>query len=177
MFTRIRCSFPHPLSIPSQSCFQLFADRDFYDCWWNSTSFDEFARTWNKPVHEFLLRHVYLESIRTYKVSKRNATFLTFFMSSCLHELVMAIVGKKIRFYLFFFQMLQIPLIYISRIPFFKKQRLLGNVIFWLGMLAGLPLIATLYCREVFYHIVFIYLSINAYELQHFKDFKESSDK
>lgn len=25
-----------------------FADRNFYDAWWNSTSFEHFARTWNK---------------------------------------------------------------------------------------------------------------------------------
>jgi sterol O-acyltransferase len=54
----------------------LFADRDFYTDWWNSTSFDQYARRWNRPVHEFLLRHVYLESLETYKFSKTNATFL-----------------------------------------------------------------------------------------------------
>ena len=36
--------------------FTRFADRDFYEDWWNSSSYDEFARKWNKPVHEFLLR-------------------------------------------------------------------------------------------------------------------------
>ncbi|CAG8583509.1 27829_t:CDS:2 [Racocetra persica] len=34
-----------------------FADRNFYDDWWNSTTWEEFARKWNKPVHRFLLRH------------------------------------------------------------------------------------------------------------------------
>ncbi|RKO91459.1 MBOAT, membrane-bound O-acyltransferase family-domain-containing protein, partial [Blyttiomyces helicus] len=66
-----------------------FADREFYEDWWNSVTFDEYARKWNKPVHEFLLRHVYNEGLTTYKLSKTNATFLTFFLSSCLHELVM----------------------------------------------------------------------------------------
>lgn len=31
--------------------FKSFADREFYQDWWNSTSWDEFARKWNKPVH------------------------------------------------------------------------------------------------------------------------------
>ncbi|KAJ3410497.1 hypothetical protein HDV05_003687 [Chytridiales sp. JEL 0842] len=125
-----------------------FADREFYDDWWNSCSFDEYARKWNKPVHEFLLRHVYLESISAYKLSKQNATMLTFFVSSCFHELVMAVTGKRVRMYLFMFQMLQIPLIYIARIPFIKKQKTFGNVFFWFGMCLGPPLLAVLYCRE-----------------------------
>ncbi len=112
-----------------------FADRDFYSDWWNSTSFDEFARKWNRPVHEFLLRHVYLESLETYKLSKNNATLLTFLLSSCLHELILAVTGKRVRLYMFSMQMFQIPLIYFARIPIVKKQRLFGNCLFWFGML------------------------------------------
>ncbi len=36
-----------------------FAERRFYDDWWNSTTFSEFARTWNRPVHEWLMKHIY----------------------------------------------------------------------------------------------------------------------
>lgn len=28
-----------------------FADRGFYEDWWNAVTWDEFARKWNKPVH------------------------------------------------------------------------------------------------------------------------------
>lgn len=81
-----------------------YADRDFYDDWWNSVNFEEFARKWNKPVHEFLLRHIYLEGIRNYKLSKRDATFVTFLMSSLLHECVLLVVGKRIRPYFILFR-------------------------------------------------------------------------
>jgi sterol O-acyltransferase len=37
----------------------LFADREFYRDWWNSTSFIEYNRNWNRPVHLFLLKHIY----------------------------------------------------------------------------------------------------------------------
>ncbi|KAJ3205587.1 hypothetical protein HDU67_008768, partial [Dinochytrium kinnereticum] len=94
-----------------------FADREFYEDWWNSSSFDEYARKWNKPVHEFLLRHVYGDTIANLKFSKTNATFLTFFLSSCFHEIVFVVTAKRIRMYMFMLQMLQIPLIYIARIP------------------------------------------------------------
>jgi sterol O-acyltransferase len=85
-------------------------------------------------VHEFLLRHVYLESIHNHKVPKHNATFLTFFISSLLHELVLVLVGRRVRLYLFAFQMSQIPLIYLGRWVAIKKYPLIGNVIFWFGM-------------------------------------------
>ncbi|KAI8814208.1 MBOAT, membrane-bound O-acyltransferase family-domain-containing protein, partial [Cladochytrium replicatum] len=125
-----------------------FADREFYDNWWNSTSFDEFARKWNKPVHEFLLRHVYLESLHSLRMSKTNATLVTFFLSSLMHEAVMAVVGKRVRLYLFGMQMFQLPLIYMARIPAVRKQKLIGNIIFWFGMFLGPPLLAVAYCWE-----------------------------
>ena len=41
-----------------------FADREFYQDWWNSTNFEEFNRKWNRPVHLFLYQHVYVKSIK-----------------------------------------------------------------------------------------------------------------
>lgn len=137
-----------------------FADREFYEDWWNryyllcqhlffmvvnSTTWDEFARKWNKPVHSFLLRHVYLTSILEYRLPKTQATFLTFFFSSVLHELVMALVTRKIRFYFFFLQMLQLPLIMASKIPAVRRRRMVGNLVFWFGLMLGPPLITVMY--------------------------------
>ncbi|ORY49495.1 hypothetical protein BCR33DRAFT_763259, partial [Rhizoclosmatium globosum] len=103
-----------------------FADREFYQDWWNSSTFDEYARRWNKPVHEFLLRHVYLESISTLHSSKQNATLLTFFVSSVFHELAITMIGKRVRPWLFGFQMFQIPLIWLARLEFMKRRRWFG---------------------------------------------------
>ncbi|CAO3586408.1 unnamed protein product [Absidia cylindrospora] len=128
-----------------------FADRNFYDDWWNSVSYDEFARKWNKPVHHWLLRHVYAQSIDTYKLSKMNATFVTFLFSSCLHEMVLIICTRKIRMYLFVLQMLQLPLIMLGRKPFIRERYWLGNTVYWLSMMFGPPLLGILYCREVFW--------------------------
>lgn len=86
-----------------------FADRTFYDAWWNSVSWDQFARDWNRPVHNFLLRHVYHSSISAMKVNKHTATLITFFLSACVHELVMWCIFKKLRGYLLFLQMCQLP--------------------------------------------------------------------
>ncbi|ORY49357.1 hypothetical protein BCR33DRAFT_695210 [Rhizoclosmatium globosum] len=126
----------------------FFADREFYEDWWNSTTFDEYARRWNKPVHEFLLRHVYLENITTNKIPRYYSSLLTFFISSLFHELVMAMTGKRLRPWLFLLQMFQIPLIWMASLPFIKSNRTLGNVIFWGGMFLGPPLLGACYARE-----------------------------
>ncbi|KAI9458108.1 MBOAT, membrane-bound O-acyltransferase family-domain-containing protein [Russula earlei] len=125
-----------------------FADRGFYEDWWNSTSWDEFSRKWNKPVHNFLLRHVYASTISSYKFSRSRAMFVTFLLSAAAHELVMAVVTQKIRLYLFTLQLVQIPLIAVGRTSAIKRNRLLGNSIFWLGLYAGFPLLCVAY---VFY--------------------------
>ncbi|KAG6037735.1 hypothetical protein E4U41_004828, partial [Claviceps citrina] len=86
-----------------------FADRRFYEAWWNSVSWDQFARDWNRPVHIFLLRHVYHSSISSLKVNKHTATLITFFLSACTHELVMWCLFNKLRGYLLVLQMCQLP--------------------------------------------------------------------
>ena len=106
-----------------------FADRSFYDTWWNSgthicllkqkrhpltrsfpiVSWDQYARDWNRPVHNFLLRHVYHSSISFMKVNKHVATLITFLLSACVHELVMWCIFKKLRGYLLMMQMCQLP--------------------------------------------------------------------
>lgn len=36
-----------------------FGDRRFYDDWWNAKTFSEYWRLWNKPVHNWLVKHIY----------------------------------------------------------------------------------------------------------------------
>lgn len=122
-----------------------FADRGFYADWWNSVSWDQFARDWNRPVHNFLLRHVYHSSISSMKVNKYTATLITFFLSACVHELVMWCLFKKLRGYLLFFQMTQLPLVQLSRSRFLKGRATLGNLIFWIGIFTGPSLLCSLY--------------------------------
>lgn len=93
-----------------------FADREFYEDWWNSLSMHDFSRKWNKPVHHFLLQHVYVDSMHSFGLSKRSALLWTFLFSSMLHELVMIIVTGKWRGYLFIMQMSQLPLMMLARV-------------------------------------------------------------
>lgn len=51
----------------------MFGDREFYQDWWNSTTYEEYNRKWNKIVYTFLFRHVYLECIFRRKIKKKKA--------------------------------------------------------------------------------------------------------
>ena len=46
-----------------------FADRRFYEDWWNAGSLSEYWRKWNFPIHSFLIRHVYYP-LRRRKIDK-----------------------------------------------------------------------------------------------------------
>ncbi|CAG8775395.1 16237_t:CDS:2, partial [Acaulospora morrowiae] len=57
------------------------------------------------------------------------------------HELVMVVVSKKIRMYLFVMQMLQLPLIALGRLPVIREKWWLGNAFFWFSLFVGLPML------------------------------------
>ena len=122
-----------------------FADRGFYGDWWNSVTWDQYARDWNRPVHNFLLRHVYHSSISSFHLSRNAATFVTFLLSALVHEMVMALMFKKVRGYLFWMQLLQMPLVTMSRSKVMKGRVVLGNTIFWMGMFVGPSFLTSLY--------------------------------
>jgi len=124
-----------------------FADREFYEDWWNSSTFDEYARKWNKPVHEFLKRHIYSYTREKLK-DKNMALYITFFFSALLHELVLIGMFRMIRPYLLVMMMTQIPLIYLGNLPLFRNIPRLGNLSFWFGLGVGPSILAILYTRE-----------------------------
>ncbi|CCE64426.1 hypothetical protein TPHA_0H02220 [Tetrapisispora phaffii CBS 4417] len=122
-----------------------FGDRYFYGDWWNCVDWGDFSRIWNIPVHKFLLRHVYHSSISFLNLSKSQATLMTFFISSVVHELAMYVIFKKLRCYLFILQMTQLPLVTISKTKYFRDRTIINNVFFWLGICTGPSIMCTLY--------------------------------
>lgn len=123
-----------------------FGDRHFYDEWWNSTSFTQFARTWNRPVHEWLLSHVYLAA-QEWGLHPRLAVYLTFAVSIVAHEGIINGMFGFISPWLLLFSCFQFPLMSLMRSSIFKGKRL-GNLTFWVGLILGVPLISLLYSRE-----------------------------
>eukprot|EP00914_Ancora_sagittata_P006370 GHVO01012914.1.p1 GENE.GHVO01012914.1~~GHVO01012914.1.p1 ORF type:complete len:352 (-),score=39.86 GHVO01012914.1:203-1141(-) len=125
-----------------------YGDREFYEDWWNSSTLDEYARKWNRPVHEFLLRHVYHQSIDKFRLSKRDASVAVFLFSALLHELIMSVAFRTLKFYLFVIMILQIPAIQMSKKLRASIPTRLGNTLFWIGISSVVPILTACYARE-----------------------------
>ncbi|KAI0480230.1 MBOAT, membrane-bound O-acyltransferase family-domain-containing protein [Xylariaceae sp. FL0804] len=125
-----------------------FGDRSFYDEWWNSAGLGDYWRLWNKPVYQFMKRHIFSPMVgRGY--SMPTATFLVFFVSAVLHELLVGVPTKNIIGVAFFGMLIQIPLIFTTR-PLERMQghygKLIGNSIFWVTFtILGQPFAALIY--------------------------------
>lgn len=122
-----------------------FADRQFYREWWNATTIQQFWRTWNMPVHEWCVRHLYAEAVKLHHVSPEAAAFGTFLTSALLHEYVCAVAFGMIRPYMFCGMLVQVPLIKISNR--WQGQRR-GNLFMWLMLFVGQSACALLYVRD-----------------------------
>jgi hypothetical protein len=108
-----------------------FADRNFYDDWWNSTTLGEYWKKWNLPVHCWLVRHIYFPLIRR-GYSRSVCMVLVFGFSAILHEyLVLGIIGY-VSLIGFSSIMMQFPFILLQE----KYKKALGgnvgNITFWL---------------------------------------------
>ncbi|CAB3996307.1 diacylglycerol O-acyltransferase 1-like, partial [Paramuricea clavata] len=62
-----------------------FGDRTFYKDWWNSTTIQQFWKTWNIPVHRWAQRHLYFP-LRRRGYSQITASVLVFLLSAFFHE-------------------------------------------------------------------------------------------
>jgi len=85
--------------------------------------------------------------MESYKLSRTSAVWVTFLISSIVHELFMIICFRMVRPWLFVSQMAQVPMIIIGRD---LKGTRLGNYLFWFGIVLGIPLLSVFYCREYY---------------------------
>jgi hypothetical protein len=81
------------------------------------------------------------------QVPKITATFLVFFFSAAMHELIIALPFRYIAFHAFVGMMFQAPLIFITKYVDRKlNNAVLGNIIFWLVFcVLGQPMGVILY--------------------------------
>jgi sterol O-acyltransferase len=77
-------SFPNALAELTQ-----FADREFYQDWWNATSIEEFYAKWLRFPYLFYYRHVFMKLQMKYKLSPELAKAITNLVSSAMQELIM----------------------------------------------------------------------------------------
>jgi diacylglycerol O-acyltransferase 1 len=126
-----------------------FGDREFYLDWWNARTIDEYWRTWNLPVHHWMIRHLYYPSIRL-GVSKKYAVYLAFFFSAVMHEFIISIPFQRISFHAFLGMLLQAPLVPITRkLNALFNNPSIGNIFFWMTFcIIGQPIGIIMYYYE-----------------------------
>jgi sterol O-acyltransferase len=66
-----------------------FADRQFYNDWWASTSFSSYYRKWNTIVHDWIYSYLFLDMCAIFS-SKLPAILSTLFLSAFIHEYLLA---------------------------------------------------------------------------------------
>ena len=128
-----------------------FGDRVFYRDWWNAHDLETYWRTWNMPVHLWIVRHAYFPLLRHLTKGKTATGFLCFTLSAVLHELVVAFPLRS--FYMplaVVGMMLQVPMLPISAM--LKRQtkgtafEQAGNYLFWMTFcFIGQPACVLLY--------------------------------
>ena len=37
--------------------------------------------------------------------------------------------------------MAQLPMIYVGKLPIFRRNKTVGNIVFWIGLMSGFPLL------------------------------------
>lgn len=112
----------------------MFADRRFYSDWWNSSNLGEYWQKWNMPIHNFLLRHIYLP-LRRLGISSSYCLLATFTFSAFFHEYVVVGIFSVVNGIAFTLMMVCVPIIAVQRA---FKNRISGNtnnILFWLGYL------------------------------------------
>lgn len=108
-----------------------FGDRQFYLDWWNASSFGEYWRKWNLPIHEFMTRHVY-KPLLSLGMGRSAALVTVFFISSVLHEYIVTVpLHVGVQFWVFLAFMGQIPLVILTSLPLLERYKTLGNCTFW----------------------------------------------
>ncbi|CAN8071521.1 unnamed protein product [Agarophyton chilense] len=122
-----------------------FADRQFYRAWWNATTLHAFWREWNVLVHEWCLRHLYVEGVRRHKVGRSTAALGTFLLSAILHEYVAFCGFRMLRPYVFVGMLAQLPLMRLSQRLGARRS---GNVLMWSMLFVGQCSMGMLYVRD-----------------------------
>ncbi|KAJ8726372.1 hypothetical protein PYW07_001070 [Mythimna separata] len=124
-----------------------FADRKFYEDWWNANNISVFWSTWNMPVHMWAVRHVY-KPITGLGFSKFNAGIVVFAISALFHEYLVSVPLQMFRIWAFLGMMAQPPLAIISRHAEIRLGPRWGNLMVWSSLILGQPLAIMMYYHD-----------------------------
>ena len=77
-------SFPNALAELT-----MYADREFYQDWWNATSIEELYGKWLRFFYLFHYRHVYMKLQMKYRMGQTMAKCIAHLVHSGMQELIM----------------------------------------------------------------------------------------
>jgi sterol O-acyltransferase len=125
-----------------------FADRNFYEDWWNVSSFATYYRKWNIVVHEWLFYYVYQDFVRFSKgkIGPSGSYMWVFLISDIFHELIIACSFGF--FYPILLFMFGGPGVLYTFMPRQENRGL--NIFVWSMFLIGNGLLIILYSWEYF---------------------------
>eukprot|EP00826_Nyctotherus_ovalis_P045737 TRINITY_DN5090_c0_g1_i11.p1 TRINITY_DN5090_c0_g1~~TRINITY_DN5090_c0_g1_i11.p1 ORF type:complete len:473 (+),score=95.72 TRINITY_DN5090_c0_g1_i11:67-1485(+) len=123
-----------------------FSNREFYSDWWNASSVRIFWRKWSIPSHEWSLRHLYIDSMYHFNVSKGTAESVLFLFNSLLGQLHLTFTFKVWYPFFVFVMICQLPLMLLNRAMRNSKRD--ANYILWISLMIHLPLLEILYFRS-----------------------------
>ena len=63
-----------------------FGDREFYQEFWNITSYSEYGRSWNTITHQFLYQHIFKPCKVWFGMSSVKSGMLTTMFSAVMHD-------------------------------------------------------------------------------------------
>lgn len=138
-----------------------FGDRQFYQDWWNSTSFSQYYRRWNNVVYDWLHAYIYMDSQKL-GCSRSLSMVLVFVVSALVHEYII-FVGLG-----FFFPALLVVYTTIGVfVVFLTKQRTaqFWNTFMWGMLFCGWGVLVTCYSAEWYARINCPKEQVSTYDL------------
>jgi len=123
-------------------------ERLFFLSWWNASTMDEFWRWWNKPVHRWCVKHIYVPFVKS-KYSKISAMLAVFVTSAVFHEYLISCPLQITGHFALLGMLGQMPLIKISEVVKRRYGGRAGNLLVWSVLIFGNTSGVVTYYREV----------------------------
>lgn len=126
-----------------------FADRKFYDDWWNSKDFGTFYRKISVTLYEWLHTYVYLDLQRFSRgsISSNFARVVAFMFSGVVCEMILDL---SIGFFMpYLFAIIALPGAFMISLN--SKRSRFYNVLMWTCLIMLMGLLTLLYSLEYFY--------------------------
>jgi hypothetical protein len=114
---------------------------------------DYFWRTWNLPVHKWLVLHIYLP-LTELKISPIISSFMVFFISAIFHELIISVPFHTVKLWSFFGMMAQMPMCYFTKK--YTTGTRIGNIIFWMSFMFGVNLFFHYLSKFLLFYFIII---------------------